>query len=36
MLASIVTGLLLIVTFGGFLTFFSTRRERRTITPVSY
>jgi hypothetical protein len=36
MLASIITGFLLIITFGGFITYFSTRTDRRTVTPVSY
>lgn len=34
MLASIISGILLIITFGGFITFFGT--DRRTVTPVSY
>ena len=34
MLASIITGFLLIITFGGFITYFSTRRDRRTVTPI--
>lgn len=36
MLASIITGFLLIITFGGFITYFSTRRDIRTVTPISY
>ena len=34
MLASIITGFLLIITFGGFITYFSTRRDIRTVTPI--
>lgn len=34
MLASIITGILLVITFGGFITYFSIRRDRRTVTPI--